>query len=172
LESFKEAIRLKEAFKVGDKISIRRFLGDDMKGFKEKLVKKKQFGKYIVYDTKEQEVVFGSAAEYEVDDYIKSNKESLSERLDRLKEGSNDLFAIMKSFPRGIDMSDLLDELKMKTGHVNDWNFNETIILNKENFDHKKKIMVKFIGFAGSEVFSDDVAAYFGIKFPNIHKWK
>ena len=71
---------------------------------------------------------------------------------------------------RGIEYN--LDGLELKTGHVNDWNSNETMILNRDDFDLNRKIEVKFVGFAGSEVFADDIAEYFGIKFPNIHKWK
>ena len=45
---------------------------------KEKLIKKKRFGKFYVYDTEKDDFVFGSVAEYEVDDYIKSYSEEVN----------------------------------------------------------------------------------------------
>ena len=45
-------------------------------------------------------------------------------------------------------------------------------VTNSANFNLNEKIEVKFVGFAGSECFKADTERFFGIKFPNIHKWR
>ena len=45
-------------------------------------------------------------------------------------------------------------------------------VTNINNFNLNEKIEVRFVGFAGSEVFKSETEFFFGIKFPNIKTWK